>query len=234
MRGIATAAWTLSLEICQACGGPGDPVRRPDKDRATLCARHREPGDVELQREGWRKAGDDGGPGGRLERIARSDELAAIMEARSAPEDHRGWPLLRAAGDPNADTLRALGAAGWTHLFRAGFAALLPLECAGVERPWRLALAKERLGRIRIHSQPVTPLHTGIEEMLAEVSAATCIFCGRPGEMLAGLDPSGVRQVPPARAATRVRGVGGDTAKNHPRQREHLRKNGEERTGEIG
>ena len=175
--------WTLSLEICQAWGGPGDPTRRTNGRRAALCARHREPGDVELARGPWRQPDGADGFGGRLEELTGSEELVAIMEARCAPEDQRGWPLVRAAGDPDADTLHAIGAAGWTHLFRAGFAALLPLECAGAERPWRLAKAKERLGRIRVHSQPVTPLHTGIEELLAEVSATTCIFCGQPGRM---------------------------------------------------
>ena len=183
VRGIATAAWRLSLEICEACGGPGDPTTRADGRRATLCAHHRESGDVELARGPWREPGDTDRSDGRLEQVAGSEELAAIMEAHSAPEDHRGWPLVRAAGDPEAETLHAIGATGWTHLFRAGFAALLPLENAGAERPWRLAKAKERLGRIRIHSRPVTPLHTGIEELLAAVSATTCIFCGRPGTM---------------------------------------------------
>ena len=72
------------------------------------------------------------------------------MEARTAPEDHRGWPLARAANDPAGRRLQTIGASGWTHLFRAGFAALLRLECDGVEQPWRLAVAKERLGRTKI------------------------------------------------------------------------------------
>ena len=36
-RGIVTGAWTLSAEICQACGGPGDPVTLGRGGRGTRC-----------------------------------------------------------------------------------------------------------------------------------------------------------------------------------------------------
>ena len=44
VRGIVTGAWALSAEICQACGGPGDPVTLGRGGRGTRCADCREAG----------------------------------------------------------------------------------------------------------------------------------------------------------------------------------------------
>ena len=45
VRGIVSGAWALSAEICQACGGPGDPVTLGSGGRGTRCEDCREPGD---------------------------------------------------------------------------------------------------------------------------------------------------------------------------------------------
>ena len=83
------------------------------------------------------------------------------MEARYTPKTHPGWPVRTAGGDLDGEALRVIGAAGWNHLLRAGFAALLPLECPGVAPPWRLMCAKERLGRLRVSHCQVHPVLRG-------------------------------------------------------------------------
>ena len=76
-----------------------------------------------------------------------------------------------------------IGGAGWNHLLRAGLAVLLPLECPGVAPTWRAGQIKERLGRLKIHHRRHTPFYEGIGAILSDVSATTCIYCGRPGRM---------------------------------------------------
>ena len=56
------------------------------------------------------------------------------MEARHTPTTHPGWPVRAAGGDPDAEVLRVISAAGWNHLLRAGFAALLPLDALASRR----------------------------------------------------------------------------------------------------
>ena len=183
VRGVLAGAWTLSAEICHDCGGPGDPVSGASGRRSTRCADCRAPGDQVLPRPAWRRQREPGEAGGLLENLAGTEDLAALMEARYTPTTHPGWPVRRAGGDPDGGALRVIGAAGWNHLLRAGFAALLPLECPGVAPPWRLMCAKERLGRLRVYNCHPTPFYEGIAAILSDVSATTCVYCGRPGRM---------------------------------------------------
>ena len=60
VRGIVTGAWALSAEICQACGGPGDPVTLGRGGRGTRCGECREPGDRVLPRPAWRRERETG------------------------------------------------------------------------------------------------------------------------------------------------------------------------------
>ena len=60
VRGIVTGAWALSAEICQACGGPGDPVTLGRGGRGTRCGDCREPGDRLLPRPAWRRKRETG------------------------------------------------------------------------------------------------------------------------------------------------------------------------------
>ncbi len=57
------------------------------------------------------------------------------------------------------------------------------LECPGVAPPWRAGQIKERLRRLKIHRRRHTPFYEGIGAILSNVSATTCIYCGRPGRM---------------------------------------------------
>ena len=47
-RGIVTGAWALSTEICERCGGAGDPVTLGSGARGTRCGDCREPGEDEV------------------------------------------------------------------------------------------------------------------------------------------------------------------------------------------
>ena len=60
VRGIVTGAWALSAEICQGCGGPGDPVTLGRGGRGTRCRDCRKPGDQVLPRAAWRRKREAG------------------------------------------------------------------------------------------------------------------------------------------------------------------------------
>ena len=73
VRGIVTGAWALSAEICQACGGPGDPVTLGSGRRGTRCGDCCEAGDRVLPRPAWRRERETG------------HEAPGVLEDLSAP-----------------------------------------------------------------------------------------------------------------------------------------------------
>ena len=184
VRGIVTGARALSAEICQACGGPGDPVTLGRGGRGTRCGDCREPGDRLLPRPAWRRKRETGHEApGLLEDLVGTQDLADLMDARHTPAKHASWPVRRSQGDPYMTIVCPIDGAGWNHLLRGGLAVLLPLKCPGVTPPWRAGQIKERLGRLKIHHRRHTPFYEGIGAILSDVSATTCIYCGRPGRM---------------------------------------------------
>ena len=161
VRGIVTGAWALSAEICQACGGPGDPVTLGRGGRGTRCGDCREPGDRVLPRPAWCRERETGHEAaGLLEDLVGAPDLADLMEARHTPATHGSWPVRRSQGDPYMTIVCPIDGAGWNHLLRGGLAVLLPLECPGVAPPWRAGQIKERLGRLKIHHHH-TPFYEG-------------------------------------------------------------------------
>ena len=184
VRGIVTGAWALSAEICQGCGGPGDPVTLGSGGRGTRCGDCREPDDRVHPRPAWRRERETGHEApGLLEDLVGAQDLADVMEARHTPATHAGWPVRRSQSDPDMRIVCPIGGAGWNHLLRGGLAVLLPLECPGVARPWRASCIKERLGRLKFHHRHHRPFYEGIGAILSEISATTCIYCGLPGRM---------------------------------------------------
>ena len=98
VRGIVTGAWALSAEICQGCGGPGDPVTLGRGGRGTRCRDCRKPGDQVLPRAAWRRKREAGNeaPGLGERRRGTACRLAGDpVPARAAP--HRGAPGTREA-----------------------------------------------------------------------------------------------------------------------------------------
>jgi hypothetical protein len=101
-RGVAAAAHALSGEICDQCGGPGDPVRLAGTPtRTTRCGRCSGSADEVLPRPAWRRDRDvaretpDPSTSYRsyrscpvVEDVISDEDLKALMEARK----HDGWP----------------------------------------------------------------------------------------------------------------------------------------------
>ena len=145
-RGVLAAAWTLSGETCALCADPGDPVELASGERSTRCRGCRGAEATVLPRE-WRTAIETAPHAyPTLDDLVGAEDLAALMDARHAPGDHRGWPAAAAGGRARGLAVSATGHAGWNHLVRAALALLLPDECAGAHTPWRLRQLKERLG----------------------------------------------------------------------------------------
>ena len=108
VRWILDAAYALSGEICEACGGPGDPVRTAAGRQTTRCADCREPADDSLARPPWRREREPEedqqapvrgfliGSNRRtlpvVDDLVGTEDLAALMEAWYTPATHRGWP----------------------------------------------------------------------------------------------------------------------------------------------
>ena len=182
-RGVVAATWALSGETCAVCGGPGDPVELAGGERSTLCGGCRGPGAAVLPRE-WRTAAD-AAPHAypTLKALVGAEDLAALMDARHAPAEHRGWPVRSAGGSDQGLSFSATGYPGWNHLVRAALALLLPDECAGAHTPWRLAQLKEQCGQLVIIHAGETPFRRGVSRLVATISRRTCIFCGRRGQM---------------------------------------------------
>ena len=129
VRDIVTGAWALSAEICQGCGGPGDPVTLGRGGRGTRCGDCREPGDQVLRRPAWRRKRETGNEApGLLEDLVGAQDLADLMDARHTPATHASWPVRRSQGDPYMTIICPIEGAGWNHLLRGGLAVLLPLE----------------------------------------------------------------------------------------------------------
>ena len=199
VRGILAAAYALSGEICEACGGPGDPVRTAAGRQTTRCADCREPADDILARPPWRRerirrrtsmhpfavssSARIAVPSPSWRILLEPKDLAALMEARYTPATHRGWPVTGVGGYGTGLPRSIVEHAGWNHLALAALRILLPLECLGVETPWRFAQLKEKFGRLTIYHDRRTDFYAGISELVGHASEHVCIKCGRPGRL---------------------------------------------------
>ena len=120
---------------------------------------------------------------GLLDDLVGTQDLADLMEARHTPATHGELASQEKPGRPLHDDrlpdrrsrlepspARGLGSVAAPRVPRC-----------------RAALAtrtiKERLGRLKIHHRRHTPFYEGIGAILSDVSATTCIYCGRPGRM---------------------------------------------------
>ena len=180
--GVAVAAHALSGEVCALCGALGHPVRLAGTGaRTTRCDGCRRPGDERLERPPWRRSCDASREAvdprcsvPLVEDLIDDADLAALMEARKP-----AWPRVGLT-DPDG-VVWAIGADGWNGLLRAAFSVLLPLQCAGQARPFRLSQVKERLGVLVIHGSGFDALRLGVVQCVEACSRSVCIVCGRPG-----------------------------------------------------
>ena len=195
VRGIVTGAWAVSAEICQGCGGPGDPVTLGSGGRGTRCGDCREPDDRVLPRPAWRRERETGHEApGLLEDLVGAQDLADLMDARHTPATHAGWPVRRSQSDPDMRIVCPIGGAGWNHLLRGGLAVLLPLECPGVARPWRASCIKDAARQAQVSPPPPQAVLRG-DRRHPERRQRDDVHLLRPSRPHAetGLDAPGVR-----------------------------------------
>ena len=190
-RGVAAAAHALSGEICDQCGGPGDPVRRAGTPtRTTRCSRCRGTGDEVLPRPAWRRDRDrtreavDPNASFQsyrscpvVEDFLSDEDLTALMEARQNPRGDRGWPL-EAVQLPHGPYW-LIEDTGWNPLIRAAFMLLLPMQCEGQTGPIRLSAVRAQSYQLGIEGYNFDTYQWGIARFLQLYSATTCIRCGR-------------------------------------------------------
>ena len=211
-RGVGAAVHAVSGEICNQCGGPGDPVQLAGTgSRTTRCEECRTTADEVLPRPAWRRERDAGretpNPNSGLydhrsmpviEDVLSDDNLAALMEGRDVGS---GWP--RSDGDDRLDEfvggIHGLpywlmqGGDGWCALIRAFFTLVLPMQCEGQTRPVRIIkTAKSYRGNWREPELAITACNFddyrwGIAALVIEHSRRTCCDCGLPQAGVAGV-----------------------------------------------
>ena len=179
--GARRAAESLRQEICQECGGPGNPVWSADRERATRCTGCRKPGDEPRHRK-WTADGqkargraperDPEGGGGRplVEELKSPTAIAALMTAQYAPDDERGWHAGANSG-------------GWNHLLRGALQVLLRKTTRHRAQPWRLLSVKQKWGYLEIRGTETGWFDSGVIELVTRLSGTTCLRCGKPGKI---------------------------------------------------
>lgn len=203
-RGVAAGVHAVSAEICDRCGGPGDPVGLAGTGtRTTRCEYCRSVADEVLPRPPWRRRRDvdrevpdpeadhlyDYRSMPVLEEILTDENLGALMEGRDVGS---GWP--RSDGDEYLDEFVGgiyglpywlmHGANGWSPLIRAFFTLVLPMQCEGQARPIRvLKMAMSQRTNVRWPLMQITAhnfddYRWGIAALVSEHSGRTCPECG--------------------------------------------------------
>ena len=221
-RGAAAGAHAVSAEICDRCGGPGDPVRLASTwTRTTRCEYCRGAADEVLPRPPWRRHRDVAreipDPTANdhshrsmpvIERILTDQNLSALMEGRDVGS---GWP--NTDGNEYVDEEFVGGifglpywlmhsANGWCPLIRAFFTLVLPMQCEGQARPARvIEMAKsyrqgEREPELAIAAHNFDDYRWGIAHLVTEHSRRTCCDCG-----LLQTDVAGVTRGPGRRCS---------------------------------
>ena len=179
--GARHAAEALRQEICQECGGPGDPVQNAKKAQATRCTECREPGDEPVPRK-WtptRRGPERPAPGRGAEARYREplaedlktpEAVQALMTARYVPEDERGWHAGANSG-------------GWNHLLRGALKVLVSKTERQRAQPWRLLSIKQKWGYLEIRGTRTSGFQSGAIELVSRLSGTTCLRCGKPGKI---------------------------------------------------
>ena len=215
-RGIAAGVHAVSAEVCDQCGGPGDPVRLAGtRTRTTRCEYCRSVADEVLPRPPWRRHRDveretpdpeadhlyDYRSMPVLEEILTDENLSALMEGRDIGD---GWPATdgdERRGEEIVGGIYGLPywlmhcANGWSPLIRAFFTLVLPMQCEGQARPARvIEMCKsyrrgERRSELVIQAHNFDDYRWGIAALVNEQSRRTCCECGLLRADSAGITP---------------------------------------------
>lgn len=194
-RGLAEAAKAVSSEVCELCGGRGNPFG--DGNGRLLgcrCEVCRVTGMVNLERK-WQ-----GSPGKRddLDTAAESAGEVGSATAKGADtgctrssqwagiKDRDGLALLMTGKDDERAMKSWTSNAGWAGLVRALFATLQAEQSDRVADADpvlpRLPFMKEKYGQLRIDFDHSTEYLWGLESFFEGLSGRICMHCGMPGE----------------------------------------------------
>ena len=185
---MAAAAHALSGEICEQCGGPGDPVRLAGTPTRTTrcghCCGTADEGPAATDpRASYRSYSV-------VEDVLTDEDLTALMEAR----EHDGWPA-ELAGGVYGMPYWLIRDTGWNGLIRAAFTLLLPLQCDGQAQPLRLAAV-----RVNGHRRPRADLQSEhVPSGAACCEPAPLTVQGAPLQTAAGRSSGRVPELEPGR-----------------------------------
>lgn len=194
-RGLIEAAKAVSAEVCELCGGRGNPVG--DGNGRLLgcrCEGCRAAGMARLERKWLAPTGKRHGLDTPTERLGemgpsmanRTDPGCARFSNWSGTRDWEGLALLMTARDDERAMESWTSNPGWAGLVRALFATL---QVEQIERVAdadpalpRLPFMKEKYGQLQIDLDHFTEYLWGVESFFEELSGRICMHCGMPGE----------------------------------------------------
>ena len=198
-RGVAAAARAASAEMCDRCGGKGDPVA--DESGAPTgcrCADCREPAHQVVPRP-WPGADTQDHPNA----VSPGQWTADIRGgATGADWSHRDWRNYRRLETGYGENIRQLMTArndrdtmfiwtnspGWAGILRAFFLLMRPEQNERPDVPghvpWRLRWMKSKFGVLDIRMTETTPYQLGAAILMMNLSTTICSRCSRPGEGL--------------------------------------------------
>lgn len=195
-RGLFEAARAVSAEVCELCGGRGNPVGDGHRLLGCRCEACRATGTERLERD-WRgrshkhdsSAASGESSGERVPGIVTNDGGSTVHARAPACSETRyqdRLALLMSATDDERAMDGWTSNPGWAGLVRALFVTLqaeqgTPVADAGPVLP-RLPYMKEKYGQLRIEFGYVSEYLWGVDWFIEDLSGKICMHCGMPGE----------------------------------------------------
>ena len=193
-QGILDGARAASGEICEQCGGKGEPiVDRAGAPSGCRCAGCRRPDDRTSARPWPPATGED-----HANRVSPGQWSADIRtpEASWDTGDWRNYgrletlyaeniALLMSGRDDEAAMRLWSNAPGWAGLLRAICAVMRAEQDERPDDPkhvpWRLRWLKAKFGYLDVRTSRTTEYQAGIVGLIASLSTSICQRCGQPG-----------------------------------------------------
>lgn len=175
-RGLFEAARAVSAEVCELCGGRGNPVGDGHRLLGCRCEACRAPSMERLERD-WRGRSREHDGGNTVHartpdcaEMQYQDRLALLMSAKDDERAMDGW-----TSNP-----------GWAGLVRALFVTLQAEQGTrvvdtGPALP-RLPHMKEKYGQLRIEFGYASKYLWGVDWFIEDLSGRICMHCGMPGK----------------------------------------------------